>query len=118
MPMTAPATAPATCMIAIRATEPAYGALIIESTVRTAQLGWSRRKASAQYKASKAARPSLIPDRTLRSPRASWSGQYQLLRDLAERPAKELRAPYLLSAWSRVMIGILRFQWASSLALC
>ena len=40
-----------------------------------AQLGCSRRKTSAQYKASKAARPSLIPCRTLRSPKGSWSGQ-------------------------------------------
>src|ERR1700756_718992 len=48
------------------------------SAVRTAQFGCSRRSNSATYKESKAARPSLIPYRILRSPNAPSSGQCHL----------------------------------------
>src|SRR5258708_6057922 len=106
MPTSAPAIVPATCVIARVVIEPTYGTLIILSTVRIAQLGCSRRKTSAIYKASKAARPNLIPDRTLRSPSRSWSAQCQCLSDLAERSTKELWATDFAWASTSIMLGI------------
>src|ERR1700751_3327230 len=102
MPTSAPAIVPATCVIAKIVIEPTYGTLIILSTVRIDQLGCCRRKTSATYKASKAARPNLIPDRALRSPSRSWSDHCHCQNVLAENWAKVLRTVYF--AWASTLV--------------
>src|ERR1700739_1433375 len=114
MPTSAPAIVPANWVSAKIVIERTYGTLIIPRTVRIDQLGCCRRKTSAIYKASKAARPNLIPERTLRSPKTSCSGH--CLNFLAENWAKVLRTGYFAWASTLVILGPLSFQWASSFA--
>src|SRR5215469_973337 len=116
MPTSAPAIVPATWVTAKMVIEPTYGTLIILSTVRIAQLGCCRRRNSAIYKASKAARPNFIPDRTLRSPNTSWSGHCECVGDLAGRGVKGLRAVYFGGASTLVILESLSFRRVGSVA--
>src|ERR1700745_1221587 len=59
-------------MIALNAIEPRNCALINTTTVSIAQLSCGNRKTCVQNKASKPARPILIPYRTLKPPKKSW----------------------------------------------
>ena len=69
---------PVARMIALNAIEPTNCALIDVTTVSIAQLSCGNRKTCVQNKASKPARPILIPYRTLRSLKKSWRAQFSL----------------------------------------